>query len=290
MLESSETISQITEIGIQALRAAKVVHDELGENGLVTVPSPNQFNERVLKVDLESERTVLEILRESNLPLKVFSEEYGKVDLRKDPEFLGTLDGMDGSSQFEAGRGILRYATMLGIAFGTDPNYEDYVFSGIMEHPTNKLWIGVRGQGSFLVDPDGNRTQICTSSKTVFDGSAKVYSMQPEYNATSSKYLTGFVRKFQAQIPWSAAIEYVDIASGKFDLGVEATRKDNLEQMIAFGLIKEAGGVMVDIDNRSIGDQRYLEWGQRESLLLVTAATHELARDFLEKLGRIQNA
>lgn len=260
------------------------MHDQLGKDGLTPVPSRNQFNEQALKADIEAEKTVLKSLRESGLPIRAVSEEHGITDLSEKPKLLGVLDGIDGTSQYRAGIDRLRYATMLGIASGVDPRYKGYLFSGIMEHSTNRLWIGIRNQGSFLVDPKGNRTQIHTSSQTVFDDFTQIYAMTPGYNDTTREYFTSLVRSFQTQEPLSAAISYVDIASGKADLETEVTRKGNLEQMIAFGLITEAGGVMVDRGNRSIGNQRYLQWGQKESLLLVTAATKELARDFLEKL------
>lgn len=282
-------IEEITEIGIRALRAAKIVHDQLGEIGLESVPSPNQFNEQALKADVEAEKAVLKSLKESELPIKVVSEEHGITDLSENQTLLGVLDGIDGTSEYRAGRNRLRYATMLGISSGLDPAYGEYLFSGIMEHSTNRLWIGIRGQGSFFVDPNGNKTQINTSGKTVFDNSTRIYSMQPEYNDTSRRHLTGLVRKYKTTLPLSEAIALVDVACGEADLAATATRKSNLEQMIAFGLVMEAGGVMVDENNRNIYNQRYLEWGQKESVLLVTACTPQLAGDFLEKLKTLNS-
>lgn len=49
---------QIIDIGIQALRAAKIVHDQLGEDGLAPIPSSNQFNETALKADVEAEKEI----------------------------------------------------------------------------------------------------------------------------------------------------------------------------------------------------------------------------------------
>lgn len=278
---SKERIDQIAEIGIQALRAAKILHDELGEDGLTQVPSPNQFSEPALKADVESENAVLESLRKSGLPIRVVSEEHGTTNLSDKPQLLGILDGIDGTSRYKEGRNRLRYATMLGIAIGTNPRYKDYLFSGIMEHSTNRLWIGIRGQGSFLVDPNGNRTQIHTSSKTIFDDSTKIYTLTPEYNDTARRYLTNLTTNFQTQEVLSLAISYADLASGQADLEIGVTRKRNLEQMIAYGLLAEVGGVMVDINGKSIGNQRYLSWGQKRPLLYVTAAGPELAYDFL---------
>lgn len=284
---SKEEVDRIAEIGIQALRATKIVHDQLGKDGLTPVPSPNQFNEQALKADVEAEKTVLKSLRESGLSIRVVSEEHGTTDLVKNPDLLGILDGIDGTSQYIKGRGELLYGSMLSLASEVDPKYSDYLFSGIMIHSTNQLLIGIKGQGSFLVDPDGNRTQINTSGKTVFDDSTRIYSMSPAYNDTARKHLSGLVEKFKTEQPLSEAVALADVASGQADLVVETTRKHNLEQMIAFGLIIEAGGVMVDINDKSIANQRFLEWGQKDSLLLVTAATRELASDFLEKLKGI---
>ncbi len=279
---SKEKTDQVVEIGILALRAAKSVHDRLGEDGLTVVPSLNQFGEQALKADIETEKAVLEALRKSGLPIRVVSEEHGTTDLSGKPEFLGILDGIDGTSQYREGRNKLRYATMLGIAFGADPRYKDYLFSGFMEHSTNRLWIGLRGQGGFLVDSDGNRTQIHTSDKTIFDESAQIYALTPKYSDTAKKYLTNLTENFQTHTIVSLAISYADVASGKADLEVGVTRKRNLEQMIAYGLITEAGGVMVDINEKSIANQKYLSWGQKRALLYVTAATQELARSFIK--------
>lgn len=280
---------QIADIGIQALRAAKIVHDQLGEDGLTPVPSPNQFNETALKVDVEAEKAVLKHLRESGLPIRVISEEHGITDFSKKPYFLGVLDGIDGTAEYIADRGNRRYGTMLCIASGIDPKYRDYLFSGIMEHASNRLWIGIKNQGSFLVDPNGDRIQIHTSGQKVFDASTRIYSMSPDYNDVVRAHLTTLVREFKTKLPLSEAIALIDVASSEADIVIEATRKRNLEQMAGFGIIAEAGGVMVDINGNSIASQIYLQWGQKDSVLLVTAATNQLAIDFLNKLKTLKN-
>ena len=44
----------------------------------------------------------------------------------------------------------------------------------------------------------------------------------------------------------SSAIAYVDIATGEAHINLEYTRKDNLEIAVAYGLLKEAGAVLID--------------------------------------------
>jgi hypothetical protein len=41
---------------------------------------------------------------------------------------------------------------------------------------------------------------------------------------------------------------------------------------------------MVDLNGATIGDQRYLEFGQREHVPIITAATRELADRLLEHI------
>ena len=82
----------------------------------------------------------------------------------------------------------------------------------------------------------------------------------------------------------SRATHYVDLASGNADLILECTRKGNLEMAAAYGLITEAGGVMVTSDGFSIKNKRYLELGQKDYLPIVIASTIELAKELLDKL------
>ena len=41
---------------------------------------------------------------------------------------------------------------------------------------------------------------------------------------------------------------------------------------------------MVDLDGVTIGDKKYLEFGQKEKVPIVTAATKELADRLLERI------
>jgi fructose-1,6-bisphosphatase/inositol monophosphatase family enzyme len=170
---------------------------------------------------------------------------------------------------------------MFGVLAGD--TYGSYVFSGIMEHSTDRLWIGIRGKGSHLVNPDGTRIRINTSSKTVFDESARIYSMLPTYSEEAATYLTNLVANYHTEQPFSEAMALTAIAHGEADIVAEISRKRCLEQRAATSLIMEAGGVMIDQYGESIAGQRHSEWGKKPELL-VTAANMDLALDFLNKL------
>lgn len=270
--------------GIESLIAAKKVHDTLGEDGLTPVPSPNQFGEQALKVDVEAENAVLNTLSAFKMPMRVISEEHGTIDITANPKYLGILDGIDGTANYRSGRNTLRYATMLGIYPGLDPTYSGYFFSGMMEHTTNKLWYAVSGKGSIVCDLNSYKQKLVkTSNVKEFTSDCVIYTALSYSETPIGKRLIEFLEPYNTSEPKSAAISYLDLASGIADLQVEITRKGNLEQGVAYGFIAEAGGVMVDRNNRSIGNQKWLEWGQGEHILLITASTAELASDFQKK-------
>ena len=82
----------------------------------------------------------------------------------------------------------------------------------------------------------------------------------------------------------SSAIYYADLANGKVDAVIECTRKNNLEIAIAFGLIREAGGVMLLADGSSIGPKQYKTFGQSEHLPVISAATKRLGKELVARL------
>lgn len=256
------------------------MHDALGKAGEELVQK-NQFGETALRVDVECEKVILDYLRESKIPIRVISEEHGQIDIVENPRYLGILDGLDGSSDYKKGRGQTRYGTMFGIFDTTNPNYSDYLVSGIVEHSTKKLYIAKRNNGAFVIE--GNkRTPICSSGRTQFDTTARIYI--DEYFEINKGTFTKKLKGFNTYYFDSSAVYYADVASGAADLALECTRKNNLEIAVAYGLETEAGAVMVGLDGASIGGKKYLEYGQKEHIQVVTAATQELAERLLEHI------
>ena len=82
----------------------------------------------------------------------------------------------------------------------------------------------------------------------------------------------------------SSAIQYADLAQGAVDATLQSTRKNNLEVMIAYGLIVESGGVMLDGNGTDIGIRPYLDWEQDRYAPVISAATLPLARQIVEKI------
>lgn len=272
-------LSRIKEIGVEGLINARKRHDELGVRGAQKIPSPNQFGETALVVDIECEKAVFEVLKNNKFPIRIISEEHGVTSITRRPSHLGVVDGIDGTANYPGGR----YATMLGIFSNTDPFYKDYLFSGLIEHQAGIIYYALPGEGTFSLNLQTSQLQrLQTSPKndlvgiTLYDASY--------YNQVSQDVFRGIPEQFNCQRVTSSAIAYADIAMGLAHAKIEVTRKRNLEQMIAFGLIEQAGGVMITLDGNSIGSQRYQTFAQKENssslepnIPLITACSQEVA-------------
>jgi len=282
------TATGIDFLARQALDAAKTRHDTLGAAGEESVQK-NRFGDTALRCDIEAEDAVLDVLRQANAPIAVVSEEHGRVNLCETPSYLGLLDGIDGSGNYKKGRMTLRYGTILGIFEGANPRYDDYLFSGFIEPATGRLFYAVRGKGAYLVE-NGEERRIQTSGATLFDEKTSIWA---DTNSDKVLGITVIQEAFVDRLPGytlacanCSGAYYADVASGAKDLALEFTRKGNLELAGLYGLIRESGGAMVDIDGNSLGPQRYLSFGQDRHIPIITAATDALAASVVAKLKR----
>lgn len=273
---------QLEQIALEALHKAYQLHEQLGVEGEALVQK-NRFGETALKVDIEAEKAVIATLRESQIPIRIISEEHGLVEITANPVYLGILDGLDGSTVYKRARGKGRYGTMFAIFSNLNPAYDDYLFSGIMEHSTQSLFFAMKGKGSHLLR-DGKQTPIHASSAFQLDQQVRIYV--DESFEINQETFSARLRNFQTTHLGASAVYYADVASGQADLALECTRKGNLEIAAAYGLAHEAGAVMVTLDGASLKGQKYLEFGQDRHIPVITASTQALAQDLIKYISR----
>lgn len=276
---------EISVIANRALNRARAVHDALGENGLQQVQK-NQHGETALRADIECEKAVIDYLEFMKMRVRVRSEEHGVVNIGE-PEYTAILDGIDGTSLYKEARGVGKYGTMLGIFAGTDPTYADYLTCSIAQHATKRHLMGNKGFGAHTILPGPPRA-LQTSFYEKFDSSLNIYVDDAAYEMNRKTFTEPLRRKgFKTTCTKCSCMYYADVAEGLAHFALECTRKGNLELAVAYGLIKEAGGVMVDLDGNDIGPRKYLEFGQKENehIPIITAANRTLAMamvDFLK--------
>lgn len=281
----SINIGELEKIAIQALKDSSKVIKSLETRASKPLKQPNQFGEVKKKGDVEAEMAAIDAFRKSKVPIRIYSEEHGIVDVGANPKYLGVLDGLDGPPSNKN-----RYGTMFGIFSNTNPKYDDYLFSGIMEHNPQTLFFAAKGKGSFVVSIDGKRQPIYCSERRKLDRkNTGIYADVVFDEAMSSTFIRDTflsrLRGFDVNYLLSSAAHYADLASGQVDLVLECTRKLNLEIAAAYGLIKEAGGVVVASDGSNFDNKKYLQFGQNEHLSIIAASTKELATKLIRQIN-----
>lgn len=283
-----ERIEELKKVTIQALWAASTTHDQLGISGteVIRAKSPSHKTEytEVLRGDLEAEEAVIKVFADAKIPVRFYSEEHG-LNLATRPQFMATLDGIDGSFHYQRQFNAGRYATLIAIFANTNPTYDDYLICGYFEHAAKRLMYAVKGQGIFLVDQNSHssptlvytsgQTQLTTDTPTSIDGYFDINLKTFASKLTElSKVSIG-----TPETGGYSGVAYADIARGKLDLCLECTRKGNLELATGYGLIKEAGGTIILLDGTDLGRKRFLRFGQEpdEHIPTIAAATRELA-------------
>ncbi|EKD90657.1 MAG: hypothetical protein ACD_30C00111G0008 [uncultured bacterium] len=277
--------SAIGTLGNRVLQKTKIIHDSLGKAGEEYVRK-NQHGEKALLADIECESVVLEILKRSGLSMLVHSEEHGKVFLGiGKPEFTAFLDGLDGSAVYKKERGSGRYGTMLGIYKGNDPDYGDYLFGGVMEHSTDRLFYAVAGRGSWVVE-NGRKSRVRTAQADSLNPAEVRMQANTHFDwLFDSQVITGMLSKlpgFEYKSMNCSAVHVIDLASGDTDVMLEATRKGNLEFAAGFPLISEAGGILMDIRGRDLRDLKISEFGQDGYYPVIGLANPGLRQPFLD--------
>ncbi|MBU0471938.1 MAG: hypothetical protein KKF89_04810 [Nanoarchaeota archaeon] len=280
-------INELKEISISALKNAYKIHESLGLSGEELIKK-NQFGDTTLRVDIEAEKAVINTLQERNIPIRIISEEHGTIDITDNPIFLGVLDGLDGSNIYKKERGKGRYGTMFAIFSGLDPKYNDYIFSGIMEHSTRRLFHAFKNKGSFVIENDNIIPIKCSSCKTL-DKETRVYIDEKDndqkWHPFMKEIFTNKLKGYDLKWLGSSAVYYADLASGNADLALECTRKGNLEIAVAYGLVTESGGVIISLEGTSLESKKYLEFGQDKYIPVISAATKELALKLIEYIN-----
>lgn len=280
-------IEQLRKVTIRFLKEAFDVHQTLGPEGRLT-DKTNIFREKTLKADWEAEEVFVKGCHETGIPIAISSEEHGEIVVggKSQIKYRGVLDGIDGTNAYRMKTGP--YGTMFAIFEGGDPRYEDYLVAGIVEYPSGRILIAARNQGAFILTDNQTYPAITSGEIDLAPNQTRIFIdggfefnrrfFEPKFSGFQNLYVGNIENK---GIPWGvSSIYYFKLATGEADVVLECTRKRNLEIAVAFGILNEAGGIIVDGNGKSIANRNYLKFGQdpNEYLPVISAATESLAK------------
>lgn len=226
-------------------KASKVLIRDFGELEKLQVSKkgPTDF---VTNSDIKAEKIIIEELKKARPNYSIISEENG-IEKNKDKSNTWIIDPIDGTINFL--HGIPHFAISIALQFNNE------IVSGLIFDPIkNELFYAEKNNGAFF-----NNQRIRVSKKN---------------NINECLFAIGKIKNEPDLIyrrSGCAALDMAYVASGRYD----GYFQNNLNLWdIAAGIIiiKEAGGIINDIDLGNIGN------------IKVLASSTEINTKFIEKI------
>jgi len=301
--EGTETERKLQVAGavFDGMLSAYKNHQELGEDGKKK-DRINQFEDQALRADIEAEEQVLESLKlwaqKANIKLNYRGEEVGKdtVGIEGGEPYLALIDGLDGSDNYKQ-KTDWPYGTMVAVAKGEDPNYEDFEVAGVTLHEEGLLILAIKNLGVWVYDTE--RQTSMPLPRFDNDGEYDEERILADDYFPETQELLGekrgiWPRTGSTAATISALVMDSIIKDDKYPMMnegwqalVDVTRKGNLEQPVLYLMINELGGFMVDRDGKSIGDYNFDIWGQNEKVPVITSRSSKIIEKIREQLGLV---
>ncbi len=243
-----KSISANLNIMIKAIeKASKIIIRDFGEIEKLQVSKkgPTDF---VTNSDLKVEKIIIEELRKARPTFSFLSEENGKEN-NKDKKNIWIIDPIDGTVNFL--HGLPHFAISIALKSNNE------IVSGLIYDPIkDEMFFAEKNNGAFY-----NNHRMRVSSKNKIN---------------DCLFATNNTSKYDLEFPYRktgcAALDMAYVASGRFD----GFFQNNLNLWdIAAGiiLIKEAGGIINDIDLNNIKN------------IKVIASNPNISTKFQEKLS-----
>ena len=226
-------------------KASKILIRDFGELEKLQVSKkgPTDF---VTNADIKVEKIIIEELKKARPNYSIISEENG-IEKNKDKSNTWIIDPIDGTINFL--HGIPHFAISIALQFNNE------IVSGLIFDPIkNELFYAEKNNGAFF-----NNQRIRVSKKN---------------NINECLFAIGKIKNEPDLIyrrSGCAALDMAYVASGRYD----GYFQNNLNLWdIAAGIIiiKEAGGIINDIDLGNIGN------------IKVLASSTEINTKFIEKI------
>lgn len=230
----------------------------------------NQFNDSTLKMDVDLEEIVIDSFSASNLPIRIVSEEHGRVDLVSEPSYILFLDGLDGSGVYKKFPDDGRFGTMFSIYNNLDPKYDDYLFAGMIEYNTGNIYFCMKGKGCFLLNKLSKK-KLGIEEQKDFGRTSLIYV--DEAFSINVKTFSSQLKNYNVQYLRSSMPYYADFIQNKCVYVLECTRKGNLEIATAYAFVKEAGGLMMTLDGIELEALKHFEFSSNTSIHIPVVTT-----------------
>lgn len=225
--------------------------------------------DKTFVIDRKAEECIIDRLKASGEPCTLISEEIGVLDLKGGGKKI-LLDPIDGSKNAVAE--IPFYGTSIAVADGD--TLKDITVSYVINLVNGDEFWAERGSGSFM-----NSKRMCTQEGTDF--STIAYEAQvPKRDLPQIIHLLSHSRKTRCL--GSIALDLAYLAHGALSVLVSPSPSRSFDYAAGWLLVKEAGGVISDIEGGSI-DKTVLDL--KRSAPLIASGNQNLHKRALALLA-----
>jgi myo-inositol-1(or 4)-monophosphatase len=242
------------DVAIRAVReVGEILLDGLGDSHDIIIKGVRDIT---TEVDLEAERTAIEIIRDGCPQARIVAEESSNEHVEEGDVPTWYIDPLDGTTNYA--RGMPTFSCSVAMA------REGKVKCGAVYDPQlDHLFYAQRGEGSFL---NGQRLQVSTRDTLIESILLLDWPRDQSYREQSA----GFLRKLAPRVGTvrsrgSAALSFCYMAAGWVDVYYQFTLHP---WDVAAGLliVEEAGGTVTDLRGEPY-DLHGLSWLATNGLL-----------------------
>jgi len=228
---SINQIDNLTQTAIHAARLGGAILQDYAQKGF-TIHSKGQAINLVTEADLQSEKAIIQSIRNTFPEHQILSEEQGLQDIPQHP-IKWIIDPLDGTINFA--HGFPMYNVSIGV------EYQGTCVIGVIYDPTrDELFLGQQGRGATL-----NRAPIQVSATPKLAKALLVTGFAYDIHTATDNNLKEFcafaVRARGMRRTGTAAIDLCYIACGRLD-GFWELQLNPLDTAAGKVIVEEAGG------------------------------------------------
>jgi len=235
MTLSINEIDDLTQTAIQAARQGGAILQDYAQKGF-TIHSKGEAINLVTEADLQSEKTIIQLIQKTFPEHQILSEEQGLQDIPQHP-IKWIIDPLDGTINFA--HGFPMYNVSIGI------EYEGNCVIGVIYDPTrDELFLGQQGHGATL---NGTPIQVSTTPKLsealLVTGFA--YDIHTATDNNLKEFCAFTLRARGMRRTGTAAIDLCYIACGRLD-GFWELQLNPWDTAGGKVILEEAGGTITN--------------------------------------------
>lgn len=263
----------------QKIKAALIEDKKLSGTGIST-----QEDAEDMKSKHKSDQVAIDVIKDflKNERCNIFLESAESIN-RDDAEFSILIDPIDGSLNWDRETGD----PCIAIAMSEktkDICFDDLSFAYVEGLRSRDVYTAENGKSFYISGVTGNKEEIKCSSKanTMPDAIA---ILRPGYSLAAEQFKSTFpffavAKDIRAEE--NSAIELAYVARGAADVMIEARKGSDHFNLLAYPILKNAGGFVVDLKGKKIGRKIIDPKGKLD---FIASGNKALLKEVVEKMN-----